>query len=49
LIGVLASEFKHAYSKFPELKNHVSAKLIDLFESEVLVELIEGGSIEKLS
>lgn len=33
LIGVLGSEFKRAYSKFPELKNHVSSKLIELFET----------------
>lgn len=45
---MLGAEFKRIYSKFPELKNHVSSKLVEMLDSEVLCELIQGASIEKL-
>lgn len=48
LIGVIGGEFKKVYARFPELKNHVSVNLMGILESEVLAELIEGASIEKL-
>jgi cell division septum initiation protein DivIVA len=48
LIGVIAAEFKRAYNKFPELKSHVSGTIIEILESELLLELIDGGSIERL-
>lgn len=48
LIGVIAAEFKRAYNKFPELKAHVSGTVIEILESELLLELIDGGSIERL-
>lgn len=47
-IGVLGKEFKHIYSTFPELKSHLSLELKTILESELLAELIEGGSIERL-
>ena len=34
--------------KFPELQTHCSSKISQLFQSELLVELIEGASIERL-
>ena len=34
--------------KFPELQTHCSSKVVQLFQSELLIELIEGASIERL-
>lgn len=48
LLGILSGEFKRVYLKFPELKNHCSSRLVEIFQSEVLVELIEGASLERL-
>ena len=48
LLGSLAGEFKRVYAKFPELQKHCSSSFIQILESEVLLELIEGGSIERL-
>lgn len=48
LLGVLAGEFRRVYSKFPELQKHCSSKLVQIFQSEILTELIEGASIERL-
>lgn len=44
----MAGEFRRVYLKFPELQNHCSASVVQLFQSEVLLELIEGASIERL-
>lgn len=48
LLGSLAGEFKRVYTKFPELQKHCSSTFIQILESDLLLELIEGGSIERL-
>ena len=34
--------------KFPQIKTHLSGQLITIIESDVLGELIQGGSIDRL-
>jgi len=44
----LGAEFKKIYATFPDLKAHVSSKVVSILESDVLRELIDGGSIERI-
>jgi hypothetical protein len=48
LIVTLGGEFKKLYESFPELKSHVSAQAGAILQSEVLRELIDGGSLERI-
>jgi hypothetical protein len=45
LLGVFASEFKKVYAKFPELHNHCSTYIVEILNSALLSELIEGASL----
>lgn len=48
MIVALGAEFRKLYLSFPELKTHITAEVASMLESEVLIELIEGGSLERI-
>lgn len=47
-LSILATEFHKLYQTYPEVKNSISAELSQLFEANVIEELISTGSLERL-